>query len=157
MRFSTIFVYLAVAVGLAIAGPLADRDAGPSLKDVGNSTQPNPGDPKGQKSPTHAGPEGEEVKIRIFGEKGATTKREDYNPLNERGHATLYLCHHRGCNGWCQSYELEDYDFDVCYWVSHYRSLYVRSHHHLYYGVYVGYYCQRTFSPRTFTYLFGAF
>src|ERR1700733_4275517 len=49
MRFSTIFVYLAIAVGLAIAGPLADRDAGPSLKDTGNSTQPNPEDPNGQK------------------------------------------------------------------------------------------------------------
>ena len=159
MRFSTIFVYLALTVGLAIAGPLTDRDTGPSLKDTGNSTQPNPEDPEGQKLPTHAGPEGEEAKIRIFGDKGATTKRVDYNPLDERDTGSLNLCYYAGCT-YCYSFNLRHYEYDRCYWVNYrYYSVYVYSYRHLHYGVYVGYFhypsCQGTFSTKSFTYLFG--
>ena len=155
MRFSTIFVYLALAVGLAIAGPLADRDSGLSLTDTGNSTQPNP-EPNGHE-PIHAGPEDEEAaKIQIVGKRDIT-KREKYNPLDERGTAYLYLCYYRGCRH-CYFYNLNYYQFDTCYWVNfRYYSVYVYSYTN--YGVYVGYYyypyCRGTFSTRSFTYLFG--
>jgi hypothetical protein len=161
MRFSTIFVYLAFAAGLAIAGPVADRGTGLTLKDAGNSTQPTPKNPKGQKSPIHAGPKDEEkAKIHVIGKKGVTTtKREDHNPLDERGHAILYLCQYRHCND-CDSYDLEDYEYDMCYWAyDRYYSVYVWSWRRLHYGVYAGYYyypeCRGTFSTRSFTYLFG--
>ena len=90
MRFSTIFVYLALAVGLAIAGPLVDRDTDLSLTDAGNSTQPNPEHPG--EEPSHTGPGDEEVKITIVGKRGATSKREDYNALDKRGPTILFLC-----------------------------------------------------------------
>ena len=160
MRFSTILFYLALVVGLAIAGPLANRDTGLTLKDTGNSTQPIPKDSKGQKSPVHAGPEGEEkAQIQVIGKKGATTKRGDYNPLNERGPAILFLCYYRDCDD-CYAYDLQYYEYDMCYWAYfRYYSVYVWSYRHLHYGVYVGYYyypyCRGTFSTRSFTYLFG--
>ena len=117
MRFSAVFVYFALAVGLAIAGPLTDRDTGPSLTDVGNSTQPNPEDPSGQKSPSHTGPEDEEAEISIVRKRAAISKREDYNTLDKRVPTILYLCVSKRCGRSCFPYYLDNpmYHFYTCY------------------------------------------
>jgi hypothetical protein len=136
MRFSTIFVYLALAVGLAIAGPLADRDSGGlSLTDTGNTTQPHP--LKSEKSPVEASPEGEAAaELKVVG----TSKREKYNPLDERGVAYLYLCYYRGCK-YCYYYDLEYYQYNKCYWANYrYYSVYLYAYPRPWYGTYVGYY-----------------
>jgi hypothetical protein len=156
MRFSTIFVYLALAVGFAIAGPLADRDTNPSLTDTGISTQPNAEHPG--EGPSHAGPKDEEAELEIVG-KRAISKREDYNALDERAPTILYLCGHKGCRKPCLSYNLGLYHFKTCYWVHRYYSVYLYSHPPPPYHVYVGYYhyprCKGAFFARSFTCLFG--
>ena len=151
MRFSTIFVYLALAVGLAIASPLADRDTGPTLTDVGNSTQPNPEDPKGQESPSQARPEDE---IAIVGKRGTTSKREDYNTLDKRGPITLCLYAHKNCRRPSHCYNIDIYKFNMCYLVPRYYSLYLISHPPPPY-IYAGYHCIGTFFTRSPTHLFG--
>jgi hypothetical protein len=160
MRFSTIFAYLALAVGLAIAGPLADRDTNPILTDAGNSTQPNPEHPVER---SHAGRGEGEAKVAIVGERGATSKREDYNALDKRGPTFLILCGVVNCSAGCTSINIDSHQLNVCYWTSQYRSLYLVNLPPTSYHVYVGYHvyryprdrCISTFFARSSTYLFG--
>ena len=141
MRFSTIMVYTALAIGLALAGPTPDVKT-PAVEVVDGVNEPkfddvpNPSDG----SPSEKGEK--EGKPVVIGDKGKTvSKRGDYNPLDGRGHATLILCPHRGCRGYCYGYNLKYYSFDYCYWARHpFYSAYVSSYD-LDYGVYAGNNC----------------
>ena len=141
MRFSTILVSLALAVGMAAAaGPVVDRDDTTSLKAV-EAPEPKADDVPTSGAPSPNGDSDESGDaVVVVGDGGKTvSKRGDINPLDERAYATLILCPRRGCKGYCYGYNLSYYQFNKCYFARHpFYSVYVNSHYGLGYGVYVG-------------------
>lgn len=147
MRFSTILVYIALTIGLAIAGPTPDVK-GPGVEAVEGA------EPKFKDVPAPSGKGEEKVDAVVVGTAGKTvSKREDYNPLDERGYAVLVICPYKGCRGYCYGYNLSYYGFDYCYSTPfRYYSAYVSSYGGLGYGVYVAirynYYCYGMFHEK---------
>lgn len=138
MRLSTIIVSLALAVGLAIAGPAADPMANPAAEVVEGAPEPQFDDAPAPPAP---GGEGVKGKNMVVGDAGLTnSKRGDFNPLDERGYAVLVLCPEWNCKGHCYAYNLL-YQSGRCYPPPkyHYRSAYVIPYTRVHYGVYVGY------------------
>jgi len=138
MRFSTIVSFFALAVGLAAATPVVDRDSAVSLQNTGGTPSHTAVDTShGVDTPSDGG---SDATPSVDGKGGDTvSKREDHNPLDERAPALLVLCPRRSCQGRCLSYNLSFYQFNRCYFAQHpYYSLYISSHSGLHYGVYVG-------------------
>lgn len=83
----------------------------------------------------------------LQGNGGKTTgvsKREDYNPLEERGSVLLYLCSDTRC-GRCTTKNLSAAKFNVCYSASPFNSVGVAASGGLGYGAYVGVTCRGMF------------
>ena len=147
MRLSTIIVSLALAVSLAIAGPAAgpttttdpSTTPTPTAEVVEGATQPNFDEaPAPSGTPTNGkGEKGDAVVVGAVG--NTTSKREDFNPLNERAYALLILCPYRDCKGYCRGYNL-NYYWGRCY-PNRYRyySAYIYSYGGFDHGVYAGY------------------
>ena len=126
MRLSTIIVTLALSVGLAIAGPIVDRE------DAVSVTGTDDGLPKYGDAGAGGGDD-----APAPGRRGVT-KRDDFNPLDARGgrhgrdFAILIVCHREHCRGPCWGYNLDHVRFHKCYNVHKYRSVYIfsrRDHH----------------------------
>jgi hypothetical protein len=148
MRVSTIILSLALAVGLAIAGPISDRD------DSTHSLDPVEGVKAPQSDPVDPPSPADETGFTIIGEQGPTTavsKRDDHNPLDERAIIHIvYLCQVSDCRR-CWSYSLHLRPW-ICYATPPFRSLYIAGGN--FPGVYVGPNC----SHRTvFTQIFMQF
>lgn len=141
MRFSAIICSLALSVGLAVAGPVPDAST-PSLSPVGgvkSAPASTPVDPKTQPAPAGGS---DVVVVGSSGHTNGVSKRDEYNPLEERASASLILCSGTRCGGACYRTNLASIAFNRCYSAHPYNSLYVDSARGLGYGVYVGHGCR---------------
>lgn len=137
MRFSTIIVSLALAVGLAIAGPVSGRDdSDPGLDPVDGVAAP-PFDP--------VDPESRSLEADVT----IPPKREDYNPLDERASSILILCPKKSCKGKCWGYNIGHLKHHWCYHSSPYSSTWISSHSGDQ-GIYVGPHCPGMFTKQVF-------
>jgi len=148
MRFPAVFCSLVLSVGLAVAGPVPEAST-PSISAAGGVVKVpefTSFDPHRQLAPAGGPDNGKAAEVIVIGNAGetkGTSKREEYNPLDERGpSATLLLCTGTRCNGSCFGVNLNAIRFNQCYSTSSYNSLYVSSPTGLNYGVYVGRGCR---------------
>jgi len=141
MRFSAVLLSLALSVGLAAAGPVASDPSISVVKDA----KPGPYTP-GESGPHPAVAGGQDVEV--VGPSGVTkgvSKREDYNPLDERAPVLFIVCTGSRCNGRCYSTNLGALAFNRCYSAPAYNSFWIKSRTGLNYGVYVGSGCRGVF------------
>lgn len=151
MRFSTVLISLALSAGLAVAGPV---DASVPAVSVVGGVSSTPGFTPSEAHAPAGSKESDgdrvEEEVTIFGDEGETTKeiskREEYNPLDERAPATLILCSGSRCGGRCFGINLNAIRFNRCYATRPYNSLFISARRGLGYGVYVGRRCRGEFS-----------
>ena len=158
MRFSAtaILCSLALSAGLTVAGPVSETST-PSLTSVGVAKVPEFKSVERLQPPSPAADGSKAPEVTIVGIEGETkgiSKREEYNPLEERGPATLILCTGTSCNGRCFGVDLNSIRFNRCYATSTYYSLYVSSRTGLNYGVYVGRGCRGKLFYEFYSYTF---
>lgn len=143
MHFSKLLFSLALSAGLAVAGPVADAST-PAITVVNGVKTPEFTEVESHAQPSPAGAEGVVV-IGSEGETNGVSKREEYNPLDERAAPLLILCSGARCNGKCYATNLNSVAFNRCYSAHAYNSVWVKSKTGLHYGVYVGSGCRGMF------------
>ena len=104
MKFTTVLVTFALAIGLAIASPLvehADNELTPLPRNAPEYTE-------GEVLPRQPAPEGE------AGETGPVSKRQMPDPK-----MTLNLYRNKGCRGRVERHRLDGLHFNRCYFAKH--------------------------------------
>lgn len=144
MRFSSIFLPLAVLSSLVLASPVVEeREKGVTVVES-NARKPDfkiSDDVKpvsNAKIGSDGGGNGEKT-----GVKPGVSKRSDYNELDGRAPVYFIACTSSGCRGSCYGYIIRR---PGCYATVRYHSAYVSSNSGLPYGVYASLNCRGLFA-----------